>query len=470
MELPSYQRVFESLKQRIRSGDFGCLEMLPPEPKLMEEYEVSRGTLRRALDELRRLGLIDPQPGRGTLVIKTPPMGRKTLYYEVAAGTLDFDSKLAAAWRQRHPEVEVRIVGAGWRAILGGGSRARLEGGPCVTQVPGENSSLVPLEGLPGFQELLGLLHPQVQKAVHTESQGQPVCALPVFCGTRLLVADARLLEACGLSSSYPPRTWAELLELLDLLSRKAEGRFAATQVVLAASTALGHFLSFFLGASGGEPLVAYAGGQARLAVPAAIETVRLFQEILRRGFSEPLDETARDLFLDGRVALNLAAGVWILKEAAERAPGRVLRAAPIPVLRAGDEPRTQLGLRHAAILADSLRSQEDLDLCWDFLRGLLSREGQWAAAHGGIALPCRRDVCGEWALENPAAWPFLEALASAVPDGPGLRPTAVRELFKAHLRKALRGELTAEAAMMQAGEAIGVVLAGKDIAAEAWA
>ena len=61
--------------------------MLPPEPKLMEEYEVSRGTLRRALDELRRLGLIDPQPGRGTLVIKTPPMGRKTLYYEVAAGT-----------------------------------------------------------------------------------------------------------------------------------------------------------------------------------------------------------------------------------------------------------------------------------------------------------------------------------------------------------------------------------------------
>lgn len=50
------------------SAPLGDETPLPPESELMVMFGVSRGTLRRATDELARQGLLQIQPGRGTFV------------------------------------------------------------------------------------------------------------------------------------------------------------------------------------------------------------------------------------------------------------------------------------------------------------------------------------------------------------------------------------------------------------------
>jgi len=70
---PLYRRVFDVLHQRIVRGDYPPGALIASEPKLMKEFGVSRITVRRAVDELARRGLVQKQQGRGTLVADYRP-------------------------------------------------------------------------------------------------------------------------------------------------------------------------------------------------------------------------------------------------------------------------------------------------------------------------------------------------------------------------------------------------------------
>jgi GntR family transcriptional regulator len=62
------QRVFEALRERIMQGEYGADQQLPSESVLMQDYGVSRVTIRLALRDLVDLGLIHTQQGRGSFV------------------------------------------------------------------------------------------------------------------------------------------------------------------------------------------------------------------------------------------------------------------------------------------------------------------------------------------------------------------------------------------------------------------
>lgn len=62
------QRVVDELARRIESGQLGSGIILPGEHQLAEEFEVSRGTLREALSELKRRNYIATQAGVGSVV------------------------------------------------------------------------------------------------------------------------------------------------------------------------------------------------------------------------------------------------------------------------------------------------------------------------------------------------------------------------------------------------------------------
>ena len=63
-----YLRVREHLRKRVKSMREG--ELLPPEGRLCTEYDVSRITIRRAVDDLAKDGLLVKQQGRGTFVAR----------------------------------------------------------------------------------------------------------------------------------------------------------------------------------------------------------------------------------------------------------------------------------------------------------------------------------------------------------------------------------------------------------------
>lgn len=69
--------LFEQLAQRLRAEiDTGRIRArLPSEPALAEQYGVSRGTVRRAIEILIEAGYVTISRGRGTFVV--PPAERR---------------------------------------------------------------------------------------------------------------------------------------------------------------------------------------------------------------------------------------------------------------------------------------------------------------------------------------------------------------------------------------------------------
>jgi GntR family transcriptional regulator len=66
--LPYYQQLYVILRDRIVSGEWKPGDMLPSETELIERYEISRITVRQALEKLVEEGLIYRRRGLGTFV------------------------------------------------------------------------------------------------------------------------------------------------------------------------------------------------------------------------------------------------------------------------------------------------------------------------------------------------------------------------------------------------------------------
>jgi GntR family transcriptional regulator len=67
-----YYEVKQEIEVKIRQGEIKLGDQLPSEPELAETFNVSRGTIRQALSELARDGIIARRSGAGTFVIRIP--------------------------------------------------------------------------------------------------------------------------------------------------------------------------------------------------------------------------------------------------------------------------------------------------------------------------------------------------------------------------------------------------------------
>jgi GntR family transcriptional regulator len=65
---PMYHQLAEFLRGQIRSGELEAGKLLPSERALMQKYGLSRNTVRQAVDQLAREGLIVREHGHGTYV------------------------------------------------------------------------------------------------------------------------------------------------------------------------------------------------------------------------------------------------------------------------------------------------------------------------------------------------------------------------------------------------------------------
>jgi GntR family transcriptional regulator len=69
LPVPLYRQVFGILRQRIVDSVYAAGEQLLTEDGLAAEFGVSRATIRQAVGELVRQGLVDRKQGRGTFVL-----------------------------------------------------------------------------------------------------------------------------------------------------------------------------------------------------------------------------------------------------------------------------------------------------------------------------------------------------------------------------------------------------------------
>jgi GntR family transcriptional regulator len=64
-----YQWVHNSLKSRIEAEDYKVGDFLPPEPELQKTFQVSRTTVRKAVEMLAQQGFVYIRQGKGTQIL-----------------------------------------------------------------------------------------------------------------------------------------------------------------------------------------------------------------------------------------------------------------------------------------------------------------------------------------------------------------------------------------------------------------
>jgi len=65
-----YRQIYERLAERMKTGEYAAESKLPSETELMQEYEASRGTVRKALDLLQEHGYVRKHHGKGVFVLQ----------------------------------------------------------------------------------------------------------------------------------------------------------------------------------------------------------------------------------------------------------------------------------------------------------------------------------------------------------------------------------------------------------------
>lgn len=68
LDVPIYRQLVDSVSAAVKKGELPAGYQLPTVQKLTEELGIARGTVKRAYDELERLGIVEKVQGRGTFV------------------------------------------------------------------------------------------------------------------------------------------------------------------------------------------------------------------------------------------------------------------------------------------------------------------------------------------------------------------------------------------------------------------
>ncbi len=80
-KLPKYTRIKQALMDGIRSGRYPIGGVMPSESELMQQFGVSRFTVRQALTEMANAGWLRREQGRGTFICPAPKkmVGQRTI-------------------------------------------------------------------------------------------------------------------------------------------------------------------------------------------------------------------------------------------------------------------------------------------------------------------------------------------------------------------------------------------------------
>lgn len=74
MPKAKYAEIYKDLKRRIETEEYEFQEMLPSENHLVQEYDCSRNTVRRAISDLVSDGYVQTMQGKGVRVIYQPAL------------------------------------------------------------------------------------------------------------------------------------------------------------------------------------------------------------------------------------------------------------------------------------------------------------------------------------------------------------------------------------------------------------
>ena len=229
---PRYTAIHDAILHSIREGKWMKGDRLPTEKELCSAYSVSQITVIRALNELKKEGVIERRRGSGSYVLWTPDFeyykirspqiirsGRIRIVHSLleASHQYRFMMKLLAeTFMNVNPDVEIEFL------------NLKSEKDPYLSRiakgnVPScgeffwhaaymEREALLPLNTLDGFETVWKKLLPKTPAGT--------VYALPSHIDLpNFLLINMKLVEDAGILLPKPPRTWHQLFRLRRELS-----------------------------------------------------------------------------------------------------------------------------------------------------------------------------------------------------------------------------------------------------------
>ncbi|MCC5869009.1 MAG: GntR family transcriptional regulator [Gammaproteobacteria bacterium] len=139
--MPRYRQIADELIGEIRAGRWKIGDILPGDMELTRRFSVGRHTVRAALQQLERLGLISRRPRLGTVLQATEPTEAYTHSVQSSAGLLQYPPNTPLKITESGPlQVKGQLPGAlklpkGSRWHHLGGLRASPDGGPPLCRV-----------------------------------------------------------------------------------------------------------------------------------------------------------------------------------------------------------------------------------------------------------------------------------------------------------------------------------------------
>ncbi len=155
--LPRYRQIADELIGEIKAGRWQIGDTLPGDIELTHRFSVGRHTVRAALQQLERLGLISRRPRTGTVLQATEPTEAYSHSVRSSGGLLQYPPNTPLHITESGPlQVRGQLPGtlklpAGSRWYHLGGLRASPDGGPPLCRV-----DVYLLPELGGIEQRLG--------------------------------------------------------------------------------------------------------------------------------------------------------------------------------------------------------------------------------------------------------------------------------------------------------------------------
>jgi GntR family transcriptional regulator len=192
---PLYRQIKQMLIQRVLSGEWRPAQLLPSEMKLAEEYQVSQGTVRKAIEEMAAENLVMRHQGKGTFVATHRTTSRPFRFIRLVSNVSDESHPVTT-----YPSIKTGIANAQERkhlhlpadAKVVRVERVRSFGGtPCVY-----DRIVLRADGMPRLEHVLARAKPDsVYSALEQEYRLMVVRIEEQLRAVAADATDARMLD-----------------------------------------------------------------------------------------------------------------------------------------------------------------------------------------------------------------------------------------------------------------------------------
>lgn len=406
--MPLYARIKSDIVNRIASGELKKGDRLPSENKLAGQFGVSRITVIGALKELAAEGVIKKIRGSGSYIesenvaedyeelfvhVSRPPdteisfgMYNPSPQYEQLIKTL------AGLFQLENPDIKVNPVAIPFSVTPQNDAfLIKIASGtaPYVAEffIHADYSAinaLYPLENMPGFDELAASLRPQCIFPTPDADGNQHIHALAFKINTRLVFANSRMLRDAGLNPEVESIDCRTLKDWVAAMGKYTEasgsGDFGFMMSRPESWRSIVGYLPYLWGRNDPPFENSLAGFMKMLRTPGCESGVNYLARLMRSGNLAPFN--GMDMFAMGKVALLPSCGLWPLVLRGFMADKFRIKTYAIPSVNDDSAASSVLGNYCLGIFRSSIRSKQELDASWKWIRFLFRRRSQFAMTY----------------------------------------------------------------------------------------